>query len=56
MLNGLGVGHGVDLDRLLEASDFICAALGRESHSRVARAMRGKGGSKGDARRLEAEQ
>jgi hydroxymethylglutaryl-CoA lyase len=41
MLNGLGVPHGVDLDLLLDASDFICKELGRESASRVARAMRG---------------
>jgi hydroxymethylglutaryl-CoA lyase len=48
MLNGLGVSHGVDLDALLAASDFICGALGREPQSRVARALR--------SRRLEAEQ
>jgi hydroxymethylglutaryl-CoA lyase len=53
MLNGMGVSHGVDLDRLLEASDFICSALGKDSLSRVAKAMRGRTSG---ARRLEAEQ
>jgi hypothetical protein len=38
MLNGLGVPHGVDLDALMDAGDFICGALGRASQSRVARA------------------
>lgn len=42
MLNGLGIQHGVNLDTLLEASDFICKALGRDNQSHVAKAMRGK--------------
>ena len=29
MLNGLGIETGVDLDKLAEAGQFICAALGR---------------------------
>jgi hydroxymethylglutaryl-CoA lyase len=40
MLNGLGVHTGVDLDRVFEAGQFICTALGREPSSKVARAMR----------------
>lgn len=39
MLNGLGVSHGVDLEALLDASAYICGALGRESQSRVGRAL-----------------
>jgi hydroxymethylglutaryl-CoA lyase len=39
MLNGLGVGTGIDLDRIFEAGRFICAVLGHEPASRVARAL-----------------
>ena len=39
LLSGLGIEHGVDMDRLLDASQFISLALGREPHSRVARAL-----------------
>lgn len=39
MLDGLGIETGVDLRRLKEAGDFICAALGRATGSRVARAL-----------------
>lgn len=39
MLSGLGVHHGVNMDSLLAASEFICAALGRENQSRAARAL-----------------
>lgn len=42
MLDGLGIKHGVDLNKLLEASDFICSALGRDNQSHVAKAMKGK--------------
>lgn len=38
MLSGSGVETGVDLRRLLEASAFVCARLGRPPESRVARA------------------
>ncbi len=41
MLNGLGVRHGVDMAALLDASDFICTALGKDNASHVARAMLG---------------
>lgn len=39
LLNGLGVQHGVDMDKLLDASAFICAAIGRPNSSRVASAL-----------------
>ncbi|HTP98958.1 MAG TPA: hydroxymethylglutaryl-CoA lyase [Casimicrobiaceae bacterium] len=42
MLHGLGTQTGVDLDRLIDAGEFICAALGRPTHSRVGRAMLAK--------------
>jgi hydroxymethylglutaryl-CoA lyase len=42
LLDGLGVETGVDLDRLAAAGDFICAALGRASNSKVARALAGR--------------
>ncbi len=40
MLNGLGVETGVDLDRVIAAGAFICEKLGRETQSRVAKAMK----------------
>ena len=40
MLNGMGVETGVDLDRLIAAGAFICEKLGRETQSRVAKAMK----------------
>jgi hydroxymethylglutaryl-CoA lyase len=42
MLDGLGVHTGVDLDRLIAAGEYICAVLGRPTHSRAARAIRAK--------------
>jgi len=39
LLNGLGIHTGVDLDRVFEAGRYICAQLGREPNSKVARAM-----------------
>lgn len=39
LLNGLGIATGVDMDRLLEASRYICEYLQREPASRVARAL-----------------
>lgn len=42
MLDGLGVQTGVDLDRLVDTGEFICAALGRQTTSKVARAVRAK--------------
>jgi len=40
MLNGMGIETGVDLDSLMAAGAFICAELGRETQSRVAKARR----------------
>ena len=41
MLNGLGLETGIDLDRLIAAGNFISAALGRPTGSKVARAKGG---------------
>ncbi|MGH3518356.1 MAG: hydroxymethylglutaryl-CoA lyase [Haloechinothrix sp.] len=41
MLDGLGVGHGVDLDALAATSAWMAAALGRPSPSRVVAALTG---------------
>ncbi len=43
MLHGMGIETGVDLDKLIEAGRFINAKLGRETQSRVARALRRTG-------------
>lgn len=40
MLNGMGMDTGVDLDAVIDAGQEICAALGREPASKVARALR----------------
>ena len=42
MFDGLGIETGVDMAKLIEAGDFICAALGRATLSRVARAIAAK--------------
>ncbi|HEX9813227.1 MAG TPA: hydroxymethylglutaryl-CoA lyase [Burkholderiales bacterium] len=42
MLQGLGIETGVDLDKLVDAGEFICAALGRRTTSKVARAILAK--------------
>lgn len=39
LLNGLGIESGVDLDRLIDAGEFICGFLGRPSNSKAARAI-----------------
>ncbi|WP_308364064.1 MULTISPECIES: hydroxymethylglutaryl-CoA lyase [unclassified Microbulbifer] len=39
LLSGLGIETGVDLRRLAEAGNFISAELGRETNSRVAKAL-----------------
>lgn len=38
MLNGLGIEHGVDLDKIIAAGTYISQQLGRETGSKVARA------------------
>ena len=42
LLNGLGLACGLDLDSLVQTSDFISSFLGRPPASRVARAMLAK--------------
>ncbi len=42
MLQGLGIETGIDLNKLVDAGDFICAALGRQTTSKVARAILAK--------------
>jgi len=39
LLNGLGYETGVDLDRLIDAGQFITDAIKRENTSKVARAF-----------------
>jgi isopropylmalate/homocitrate/citramalate synthase len=39
LLHGLGLRTGIDLDRLIDAGEYISAALGRTSASRVGRAL-----------------
>jgi hydroxymethylglutaryl-CoA lyase len=41
MLDGLGIGHGVDLDALVATSVWMAERLGRPSPSRVVRALAG---------------
>lgn len=42
LLNGLGVGHGVNLKTLMAAGNRICDLIGKPNNSKVARAMAGK--------------
>ena len=42
MLNGLGIGTGIDIDRLVDAGAFISSVLGREPVSRAAKALLAK--------------
>lgn len=42
LMNGLGIQTGVNLDRLIAAGEYICAILGRPTHSRAARALMAK--------------
>lgn len=44
MLNGMGIDTGIALDKLIDAGKFISDHLGRESGSRVARAVLAKRG------------
>ncbi|KAF4530979.1 hypothetical protein B566_EDAN013253 [Ephemera danica] len=39
MLRGMGIETGVDLDKLLDAADFICKELQRPTNSKVGRAL-----------------
>lgn len=42
MLNGMGVGTGIDLEALAQAGQFISAACGRETQSKTGRVILGK--------------
>ena len=42
MLDGLGIEHGIDLDKLIAAGDYIVRQLGRRNDSGVARAKLAK--------------
>jgi hydroxymethylglutaryl-CoA lyase len=42
LLQGLGIASGIDLDQLVDTSEWISAQLGREPNSRVARAVLAK--------------
>ncbi|WP_044874218.1 hydroxymethylglutaryl-CoA lyase [Pseudomonas sp. LFM046] len=44
LLNGLGIKTGIDMGRLVDAGQRICAVLGKENGSRVARAILAKRG------------
>lgn len=39
MLSGLGIAHGVDLDKLVDCSMEVCRALGKQNGSKVATAI-----------------
>ena len=40
LLNGLGIAHGVDLQKLIHAGNFISKILNKPNQSKVAKAMR----------------
>src|SRR5687767_9612741 len=42
LLDGLSIETGVDIDKLIEAGDYICGVLGRPTHSKAARAIAAK--------------
>ena len=42
MLDGLGIETGIDMNRLLDAAQFICNHLGRPTVSRAGRALAAK--------------
>jgi hydroxymethylglutaryl-CoA lyase len=42
MLHGMGIQTGIDLDKLTEAAEFICAVLGRSSNSKAGSAIAAK--------------
>jgi hydroxymethylglutaryl-CoA lyase len=47
MLNGLGVETGIDLDRLVDASEFVCGLIGQKSRSRAGTALAARRASAG---------
>lgn len=39
MLNGMGIAHGIDFERLIAAGNYISGELGRDNGSKVAQAL-----------------
>jgi hydroxymethylglutaryl-CoA lyase len=39
MLHGMGIETGVDLEKVVEAGEYICGVLSRPSSSKVSRAL-----------------
>ena len=39
LLDGLGIGHGVRMDKLLEASSYICSVLDKKTASNAGQAL-----------------
>ncbi|WP_342245788.1 hydroxymethylglutaryl-CoA lyase [Pseudomonas sp. OTU5201] len=44
LLNGMGIETGIDMNKLVDAGQRICAVLGKENGSRVARAILARAG------------
>jgi hydroxymethylglutaryl-CoA lyase len=42
LLHGLGIETGIDLDKLADTGQWICGVIGRESSSKVGRALAAK--------------
>ncbi|HSG94393.1 MAG TPA: hydroxymethylglutaryl-CoA lyase [Afifellaceae bacterium] len=42
MLDGLGIETGIDMDKLIDAGEYICSVIGRPTNSRAARARLAK--------------
>lgn len=42
MLQGMGIETGIDMEQLLSASRYICEELGKNTESKVARALYSK--------------
>jgi hydroxymethylglutaryl-CoA lyase len=42
MLHGMGIKTGVDISKLIEAGNYICAALKKQTSSKVGRALQSK--------------
>ncbi|GIL84747.1 hypothetical protein Vretimale_14466 [Volvox reticuliferus] len=49
LLDGYGIQHGIDMDAVLRASEYISNALGRPNGSRVARALLARRADAADA-------
>src|SRR5690606_12705294 len=50
MLNGLGLGTGVDLDRLVDIGQWICSILGKPPASKAGRALAAKKAKRAEGR------